>query len=197
VIGAVIDAAVEDPIVDAQRIALSGWSLGGHLAPRAATVEHRIAAVIADPALADVGEASRSMMVRMGVPAEQAAAIDDIDQGMLDRMMQFIDGNPAMHWSIVQRGFWVNGVSDLRSFLRASAEYTLADRIGDIRCPVLFTRAENDQLAAGVQSFFDAVTAPKTLLEFTAAEGAGDHCEMFNRSLVNRRVLDWLDDTFA
>lgn len=197
VIGAVIDVAVEQPMVDAQRIALSGWSLGGHLAPRAASVEHRIAALVADPALADVGAASKAMMITMGVPPEQAAAIDDIDQGMLDQMMQFIDANPSMHWSIVQRGFWINGVSDLRSFLRASAEYTLTDRIGDIRCPVLFTRAENDRLATGVQSFFDAVTAPKTLLEFTAAEGAGDHCEMFNRSLVNRRVLDWLDETLV
>ena len=36
-----------------------------------------------------------------------------------------------------------------------------------------------------------------TIMEFTAAEGAGDHCEMKNRSLVNNRVLDWLDATLA
>ena len=29
------------------------------------------------------------------------------------------------------------------------------------------------------------------------AEGAGAHCEMGNRSLLNRRVLDWLDEQFA
>jgi hypothetical protein len=28
-----------------------------------------------------------------------------------------------------------------------------------------------------------------------AAEGAGDHCEMTNRSLLNRTALDWLDET--
>lgn len=33
VIAAVVDYAVEQPIVDPERIALSGWSLGGHLAP--------------------------------------------------------------------------------------------------------------------------------------------------------------------
>jgi acetyl esterase/lipase len=197
VIGAVIDVVVEQPIVDAQRIVLSGWSLGGHLAPRAASVEHRIAALVADPALADVGAASAAMMVKMGVPPDQAASIEDIDQGILDQMMQFIEASPAMRWSIVQRGFWVNGVSDLRAFLRKSAEFTLADRIGDIRCATLVTRAQNDQLAAGVQAFYDALTVQKTLLEFTAAEGAGDHCEMFNRSLLNGRVLDWLDDTLA
>jgi hypothetical protein len=30
---------------------------------------------------------------------------------------------------------------------------------------------------------------------FTDAEGAGMHCEVLNRSLANRRILDWLDDT--
>jgi hypothetical protein len=31
-------------------------------------------------------------------------------------------------------------------------------------------------------------------MRFTAAEGADGHCEMANRSLLNRRVLDWLDE---
>ena len=31
-------------------------------------------------------------------------------------------------------------------------------------------------------------------MRFTAAEGADGHCEMTNRSLLNRRVLDWLDE---
>jgi hypothetical protein len=59
------------------------------------------------------------------------------------------------------------------------------------------TLAENDPLASGTQSFFDALRCPKHLLRFTAAEGAGDHCEMMNRSLLNRRVLDWLDALFG
>ena len=43
----------------------------------------------------------------------------------------------------------------------------------------------------------DALRCPKTLLRFTAAEGADGHCEMKNRSLLNRRVLDWLDEQFG
>jgi len=35
------------------------------------------------------------------------------------------------------------------------------------------------------------------LMHFTAAEGADGHCEMGNRSLLNRRVLDWLDEQFG
>ena len=40
-------------------------------------------------------------------------------------------------------------------------------------------------------------TCPKTLLEFTDADGAGMHCEMLNRSMANRRILDWLDETLG
>jgi hypothetical protein len=39
----------------------------------------------------------------------------------------------------------------------------------------------------------DGLSCPKTLIRFTRAEGAGDHCEMMNRSLLNRRTLDWFD----
>jgi hypothetical protein len=28
-------------------------------------------------------------------------------------------------------------------------------------------------------------------------DGAGDHCEMLNRSMANRQILDWLDDTLG
>jgi hypothetical protein len=47
---------------------------------------------------------------------------------------------------------------------------------------------------AGAGAFVDALRCPKTLLRFIAAEGADGHCEMENRSLVNRRALDWLEE---
>jgi hypothetical protein len=48
--------------------------------------------------------------------------------------------------------------------------------------------------AKGAQTLFDALRCKKNLVRFTAAEGAGDHCEMMNRSAVNRVALDWLDE---
>jgi hypothetical protein len=79
--------------------------------------------------------------------------------------------------------------------VEAGLAMTLEGRVGQIRCPTLLTTAENDPLSKGAPALYDELTCPKALLRFTAAEGAGDHCEMYNRSLAMMRMLDWLDAT--
>lgn len=194
VIGAVIDFATQVPIVDREKIALSGWSLGGYLAPRAASGEHRLAACIADPGQWDLGENMRGLIQAMN-PEADLDDLDRVDRGTLTAMENVIKADPGLNWSVMKRGYWANGVDDLQSFISRTAEFTLKDRVGEIRCPTLLTAAENDPLAAATEAFHEALTCPKALMRFTAAEGAGDHCEMTNRSLLNLRVLDWLDDT--
>jgi alpha-beta hydrolase superfamily lysophospholipase len=195
VVRAVVDAAVTIPIVDPTRIALSGWSLGGYLAPRAASGEHRLAACIADPGLWSIASGLRGYAVKLGISREALVNIGEIDEGLLNRIWQIIRNDRRLWWSIVQRGFWVNGVKNLRDYLRCVEEFTMDERADQIQCPMLLTQAEEDPLAADAQAFFDALRCPKAFIRFTSAEGAGDHCEMKNRSLLNRRVFDWLDMT--
>ncbi len=198
VIRAVVDFAVAQPIVDAKRIALSGWSLGGLLAPRGASGEHRIAALIADPGTWSIADGFRAILVRnLGLSAEAAADLGKLDQAIIDKVDGVIRGNRSLHWKVVQRGFWVHGVDNLRDYFAAAELFTMKGRAELIRCPTLLTQAENDTLGAAAGAFLDALTCPKTLLRFTAAEGAEGHCEMRNRSLLNRRVLDWLDEVLA
>jgi alpha-beta hydrolase superfamily lysophospholipase len=197
VIKAVVDFAETLPLVDATRIALSGWSLGGHLAPRGASGEPRIAALIADPGTWSIADGFRDIVVRkLGVPPEAAADLGALDQAVIDKMDAFIRGNRQLNWKVVQRGFWVHGVNDLRAYLASTELFTMRGRANLIRCPTLITKAENDTLAADAEAFFDALECPKTLMRFSAAEGADGHCEMRNRSLLNGRVLDWLDEQF-
>ena len=197
VIKAVVDFALTLSVVDPARIALSGWSLGGYLAPRAASGEHRLAACIADPGLWSVASGLRAFCEKLGVPAEAAANPADIEQPLLDKMWQAITGDRKLRWTIIQRGFWVNGVENLREFLRCITSFTLDDRAELIRCPTLVTHAEDDPLAASAPNLFEALRCPKELVRFSSAEGAGGHCEMMNRSAVNRRVADWLHDVFG
>ncbi|HEX2943223.1 MAG TPA: alpha/beta fold hydrolase, partial [Rhodopila sp.] len=198
VINAVVDFAVSLPAVDPKRIALSGWSLGGHLAPRGASGEPRIAALIADPGTWGIADGFRQAAIHMfGVTPDAAHDLGGLDQSIIDRLDSYIRNNRELNWKIVQRGFWVHGVSDLRAYFASAERFTMTGRAELIQCPTVITQAENDSLAAGAGAFFDALRCPKTLMRFTAAEGAGDHCEMENRSLLNRRVLDWLDERFA
>lgn len=191
VIRAVVDYAVGLPVVDAQRIALSGWSLGGYLAPRGASGEPRIAALIADPGQWGIAAGMRGLVMRI------LGDVSDITPALVEKLRGVIEKDRRMRWAILQRGFWVHGVDNLQGFLHAVEPFTMDGRAELIRCPTLLTAAENDPLSSTAQHFYEALRCPKSLIRFTAAEGAGDHCEMMNRSLLNSRVLDWLDETLA
>lgn len=193
VITAVIDFTLHLPVVAPNRIAIFGESLGGYLAPRAASVEHRLAACIADPGLWSIVGQFRDVVGKLGATPDAVNNLGDLDAQMLARLTQTIAAEPQLKWKIMQRGFWTHGVDNLGDYLRSAEQFTMDGRAEAIGCPTLLTQAENDPLARGAQDFFDRLTCPKTLLRFSAAEGAGSHCEMRNRSLLNRRVLDWLD----
>lgn len=197
VIAAVVDYAVSQPTVDPKKIALNGWSLGGHLAPRAASGEPRVAALIADPATWSIAGDFREFAIRhFGVAREDAANLAGLDETTMQTIDSFIRKDPGLTWKIVQRGFWVHGVDNLRDYLRSAQLFTMDHRAELIQCPTLLTMAENDSLGRNAPSFLEALHCPKTLLRFSEAEGAGDHCEMQNRSVFNRRALDWLDEQF-
>lgn len=198
VIRTVVDFALTQPIVDPKRIALNGWSLGGYLAPRGASGEPRLAALIADPGTWSIAGGFRQFVIhKMGVAPEAAANLGELDEKTLGTFDAAIRGNRALNWKVVQRGFWVHGVNNLRDYLSSAEQFTMDGRAELIECPTLLTMAEGDSLGAFAPSFLEALRCEKTLLRFTAAEGAGGHCEMQNRSLVNQRVLDWLDEQFG
>jgi hypothetical protein len=58
---------------------------------------------------------------------------------------------------------------------------------------VLLTIGQNDPRIVDAHSLFDALTAPKTMIEFTNAEGAGEHDEAGAAALFSQRAFDWLD----
>ena len=122
VITPVIDWLLAQDGVDPDAVILFGRSFAGYLAPRAATSEHRLAALICDPAQYDFG----------------------------------------------------------------------------ITCPTLALAGEGDFAGTGqLTTFTDALTAPVTAHEFTAAEGAGGHCEGLGQDRLDQFVYGWLTRTLA
>ena len=198
VVTPVVDYALTRPEIDPERIILAGWSLGGLLAPRAAGVEHRIAALVADPGQWDL----RDVVVDF-LPLDPAdkAKFPDIDPALLDPMEASLTGSeadPMDRWELVQRGMWVHGVDTIYDLLADLVRFEVSSVAANITCPTIITAAEDDPLAVGAPTLFDAVgSSDKVLVSFTQAEGASGHCEVFARTLYHQRVYDWLDETLG
>jgi hypothetical protein len=99
-----------------------------------------------------------------------------------------------VRWRLLQRRLWVNGVDNLFTYFASMLDYELSPVAGQISCPTLLTAAEGDPIAAGASKVLEAINVPKELVRFTAAEGAGGHCEGAARVLYHQRVFGWLDE---
>ncbi|GGM01829.1 alpha/beta hydrolase family protein [Nakamurella endophytica] len=192
VITPVVDDLLGRPGVDPDRIALAGLSLGGFLAPRAASKEHRIAALIADSGSFDMYAAALARMpeaIAEGYQTGQESA-----RAALSAMLDQVAQRPTAGWS-VRRGMQVHGVGSPLEYFDAMRDFRLGGVAGSIRCPTLVTHAEGDDIGASAPQLFDALTVQdRTLIRFTVAEGAGDHCEAGARSLFDARAFGWLDE---
>ena len=195
VVTPVVDAVLARPDVDAERVALMGWSLGGYLALRAASGEPRLAACIADPGLYGIREGMLARLRQLGVPDDVIADYPDIPAATLAPMVEAMEHDRLMHWTIAQRGFWVHGVDSFAGYVRATADFSLAGRLEHVRCPTLVTAAESDPLAASApQVVAELASTSADLVRFSVVEGAGDHCEWGNRSRFDQVAFDWLDE---
>jgi pimeloyl-ACP methyl ester carboxylesterase len=197
VVRPVIDYALTRPEIDPGKIALGGWSFGGFLAPRAAAFEHRLAALIADPGQWDEGPA---IIARLPLTDEQKAAFPNIDPALLEPFEAWLrspDAPSMLRWSLLQRGLWVNGVDSVYAYAVDMMRYQLSPVAKNIACPTFLSQAEDDPVADYAPELYAAITAPKVLVPFTMAEGAGMHTESLARTLYDQRMFDWLDETLG
>jgi alpha-beta hydrolase superfamily lysophospholipase len=191
VITPVLEYALSRPDVDPDRVALIGLSLGAHLAPRAASAEHRLAACIADCGAYDLHAA---FLERLPGPlARPFADGRPWAKTTVGKLLAVLAGKPTAGWAL-RRGMLVHGVDDPMALIDAMREFTLAGHAANIRCPTWVCDAEGDDISASAPQLVEALTCEKTYVHFSAAEGAGDHCEQGARALYHARSFGWLDD---
>lgn len=192
VVRPVIDYLLTRADVDATRIALMGLSFGGYLAPRAASGEPRLAALIADPgqyALFDAVKDRVPGFLRAGLTAQSSFAA-----AILRRVFNSMLRHPTRGWGL-RRGMLVHNAATPFDYISLTRDYSLEGLTQKISCPTLVCCAENDDIAAYAKLLFDKLNCVKQFMTFTNAEGAGEHCEDGNRSLFHQRAFDWLDGT--
>jgi pimeloyl-ACP methyl ester carboxylesterase len=187
VVTPVVDFAVNLRGVDPERIALLGMSMGGYLAPRAAAFEHRIAACIAYDGILNFAAA----LPEPRLDAKQRVAA-------MDNLIAHRGEAPTgLRWAL-SNAQWVFDVATAQELLDEATKYDLTEVADRITCPTLVCDAEDDQFLKGQPPMlYEALQCPKTFLEFTAAEGAGEHCHEGALTLFHQRMFDWLDDTLG
>ncbi len=192
------------PDVDAARIALTGWSLGGALVTRAAAFEKRLAAVCADPGFVSTWDAYPMSIRDLFANGATGAQVNGIWQHDVIPALSPQDRFTLAKRSEIYGPQYLDAAragqvfTDLWSFGQTVMQFQVADVAARVTAPMLVTQYEHDQFFPnGGKHLYDLLTCPKTLATFTAAEGAAEHDAPLAPQRRNQVVFDWLDATLS
>jgi dienelactone hydrolase len=187
-----VDFALARTDVDPNRIALLGVSQAGYWVPRAAAFEPRVAAAVADPGVMRVWTSWFDNLPPKDRQVFDRGDREAFDAGVVAALPQ-LPAAARFNFAKRREPFLTDSFFDLLTEVK---RYDLTADVGRIRCPTLVTDPEGEQFWPGQsQEVYDALTWPKALIRFTAAEGADGHWESLAPALRNQRVFDWLDET--
>jgi len=179
-VSAMLDVVLARDDIDTERVAIYGFSWGGHVVCKAAQHDKRIKAVIANPAMPDVFRAALAQ--QKGVNRR-----DPISQSIFKqvawRMGLKISLNPA---------------DIMRRFVKAY-DYLMHGKadISQITCPMLCLAGEGEPeitLKIAHEIYAKLPHPAKKLVIFTAAQNGEAHCQVNNLALPNQTMLAWLDE---
>jgi pimeloyl-ACP methyl ester carboxylesterase len=165
--------------VDPEAVVLIGRSFAGYLAPRAAAFEHRLAALVVDPAQPDMAERLPS-----GVAAKLAGPVVKAQMRLSAERREFFDARMAAH-----------GISDINSYFAELRRFNMLDVAAQISCPTLIIEAEHDFAGGSGQTLKDAMTTPAHLVHLSAEQGAEGHCGGLGQEVWAEVVYGWLQET--
>jgi predicted alpha/beta-fold hydrolase len=173
----VVDWLLTRKEVDPARIALVGRSFGGYLAPRGAAFEHRLAALVCDPAQPDMGA-----RLPTGFVGKVAGPVVEAQMRLSGARAEFFGARMASH-----------GLTSIEEYFAELRRFNMLPDAKRITCPTLIVESENDFAGGSGQELKHAMTAPSELIHLTADQGADGHCAGMGQEIWNEAVYSWLD----
>ncbi|WP_282577479.1 alpha/beta hydrolase family protein [Streptomyces lichenis] len=186
--------------VDPDRIALTGFSLGGVLAPRAAAYERRLAAVVAGPGVVTPWNAFPPQIREVLAPTKKetnqiwnddvAPRIPKADRFTLNKRFEPYDA------AVMRAARQGKLFTDFWTPARVLVGMDITKVAGRIQCPALIIDFQDDQFFPGqARALYDLVTSKKQYMEMTREQGAQLHCSPMAPQFYCETVFDWLDQT--
>jgi pimeloyl-ACP methyl ester carboxylesterase len=148
----VLDWLLARPEVDPDAVVLFGRSFAGYLAPRAAAFEHRIAALVCDPAQPEMAD-----RLPKGPAARLAAPVVRLQMRRNPRRREFFGARMATH-----------GLTDVGAYFAELRRYSMLSLADRITCPTLVVEAEGDFAGGSGAQLIEAMIAPTELVRLTA-----------------------------
>jgi len=202
VVTPIVDWLVAQPDVDANRIAITGWSMCGESVVRAAAYEHRLAAVVADPGVRNAWLAFPAFLQKLFQGGASKAEVNHIWNTEIAPHM-----NAREQFTFAKRSelFGQQYLTDARAGRPFTDLYDLGQTIMAVNCtstasevtsPTLVNNYVGDQFYPGqAREVYDLlpVNLPRAFHTFTVAEGAEYHDAPMAPQTRNQVVFDWLD----
>jgi hypothetical protein len=184
----VVTYAVAHPKVDAERLAIVGYSGGGYKVSRLAAYNKDVKACVADAPIYDIYRITSSEMPKalLNLPNFIGNAIFKAASNV----------NPFTKIT-TERLLWAIGLDSLSDFVELTRQAKFEPE--QIACPYLAlgSRGESEEQNRQANYVYDHVSSQvKGLRFFTAEEGADGHCQLNNLTLMQQVIFDWLDDVF-
>ncbi len=116
-----------------------------------------------------------------GVVGKVAVPVSELQMKVDPKRAEFFGSRMAAH-----------GLDSVEAYFEEIRKYTMLDVADQITCPTLAVECEGDFAGGGGPSLIAAMSAPATLLELSAAEGAGGHCAGLGQLVWEDRVYAWI-----
>ncbi|MEU7429947.1 alpha/beta fold hydrolase [Streptomyces sioyaensis] len=188
--------------VDTRKIALTGLSMGGNLAPRAAAFETRIAALVAMPGVLSPWLGFPPEVRQILTPDKEKTnniwnkeVVPELPPSAAATMKKRIEpfSVPAMLAAREGKMF-----TDFYTPATLITSLDITNVVGRIKMPTLVLDYDDEQFYPGQpRQMYAKLTAPKDYVKLTAATGAQLHCSPMAPQQHCEVVFDWLQEKLS